>query len=206
MFRQAAVVGQRSQGVVRHPLVMLARPGRSPEAEVVRDEAGGERVPVRSGVCRLPKQMSTRTPTAGSTAARCRHGRPIGRDRSCARTSFHSGRTGDRDDQRRGRTGVGLGPVRRRARGTVVRCHSTLSMILKTAIRARAHRGQPGRGCADPQASQRKGKPYDDQSGRLCRKAVTRGTAKVSSTRMSGCVRRAQVGRVRRTDLGLSRP
>jgi integrase len=40
--------------------------------------------------------------------------------------------------------------VRRRARGTVIRCHSTLSMILKTAVRARLIAVNPAEGVRIP--------------------------------------------------------
>jgi integrase len=46
------------------------------------------------------------------------------------------------------------GLVRRRARGTVVRCHSTLSMILKTAVRARLIPVNPAEGVRIPKSRQ----------------------------------------------------
>jgi integrase len=49
--------------------------------------------------------------------------------------------------------------VRRRARGTVVRCHNTLSMILKTAVRARLIAINPAEGVRIPKAHNTRANP-----------------------------------------------
>ena len=82
------------------------------------------------------------------------------------------------------------GLVRRRARGTVVRCHSTLSMILKTAVRARLIAVNPAEGVRIPKPHNARANPMTispaDFVGKLLPAVPLRYRALVCLAAMAG--------------------
>jgi integrase len=80
--------------------------------------------------------------------------------------------------------------VRRRARGTVVRCHSTLSMILKTAVRARLIAVNPAEGVRIPKPHNTRANPTTinpvDFFGKLLPAVPLRYRAMVCLAAMAG--------------------